>query len=55
MAETLVGPQEPLHAAVKQRKLALFGHVSRHDSLFNTHLQTTLDEGRAEEKLNGLC
>ena len=29
----LVGPQEPLLATDKRRKLAWFGHVTRHDSL----------------------
>ena len=32
----LMGPQEPLLAAVKKRKLAWFGPVTRLDSLFNT-------------------
>ena len=32
----LVGPQEPLLATVKKRKLASFGHVTRHDSLSKT-------------------
>ena len=38
----LVGPHEPLLAPVKRRKLAGFGHVTRHDSLFKTTLQGTL-------------
>ena len=42
----LVGPQEPLPATVKRRKLAWFGHVTRHDSLFKTILQGTLDGGQ---------
>ena len=29
----LMGPQEPILATVKRRKLAWFGHVTRHDSL----------------------
>ena len=42
----LVGPQEPLLATVKRRKLAWFGHVTRHDSLSRTILQGTLEGGR---------
>ena len=42
----LVGPQEPLLATVKRRKLAWFGHITRHDSLFKTILQGTLEGGR---------
>ena len=34
------GPQEPLLPAVKRRKLAWFGHVTRHDSLLKTILHT---------------
>ena len=41
----LVGPQEPLLATVKRRKLAWFGQVTRHDSLSKTILQGTLDSG----------
>ncbi|GFS04037.1 endonuclease-reverse transcriptase [Elysia marginata] len=37
-----VGPQEPLLATVKRRKLAWFGHVTRHDSLSKTILQGTV-------------
>ena len=33
------GPQEPLLATVERLKLALFGHVTRHDSLSKTVLQ----------------
>ena len=40
------GPQEPLLATVKRRKLAWFGHVTRHDSLSKTILQGTLENGR---------
>ncbi|KAH3861537.1 hypothetical protein DPMN_024469 [Dreissena polymorpha] len=36
MTATLVGPKEPLLAAVKRQKLAWFGHVTRHDSLCKT-------------------
>jgi exonuclease III len=42
----LVGPQEPLLATVKRRKLAWFGHVTRHDSLCKTILQGTLEGAR---------
>ena len=42
---SLAGPQEPLLATVKRRKLAWFGHVTRHNSLPKTVLQGTL-EGR---------
>ncbi|GFR99641.1 endonuclease-reverse transcriptase [Elysia marginata] len=38
-----VGPQEPLLATVKRRKLAWFGHVTRHDSLSKTILQGTVE------------
>ena len=41
-----VGPQEPLLETVKRRKLACFGHVTRHDSLFKSNLQGTLKGGR---------
>ena len=41
----LVGPQEPLLASVKRRKLAKFGHVKRHDSLSKTTLQGTCQGG----------
>ena len=34
----LVGPQEPLLTTVKRRKLAWFGHATRHDSLSKTIL-----------------
>ena len=40
----LVGPQEPLLATVKRRKLAWFGHVTRHDSLSKTTLQVSAEE-----------
>ena len=38
----LVGPQEPLLATVKRRKLARFGHVTHYSSLSKTILQGTL-------------
>ena len=38
-----VGPQEPLLATVRKRKLAWPGHVTRHDSLSKTTLQGTLE------------
>ncbi|GFR76872.1 UDP-glucuronosyltransferase 2A1-like [Elysia marginata] len=41
-----VGPQEPLLATVKRRKLAWFGHVTRHDSLSKTILQATVEGKR---------
>ncbi|GFS07296.1 endonuclease-reverse transcriptase [Elysia marginata] len=41
-----VGPQEPLLATVKRRKLARFGHVTRHDSLSKTVLQGTVEGKR---------
>ena len=43
----LVGPQEPLLATVKRRKLAWFGHVTHHDSLSTTIFQGTLKVGDA--------
>ena len=39
MINFLVGPEEPLLATVKRRKLAWFGHVACHDSLSKTILQ----------------
>ena len=41
-----MGPQEPLLPTVNRRKLAWFGHVTRHDSLLETILQGTLEDGR---------
>jgi hypothetical protein len=38
----LVGPQEPLLATVKRRKLAWFGHVTRHNSLCKAILRHPL-------------
>ena len=40
------GPQEPLLATIKRRKLTWFGHVTRHNSLPKTILQGTLEGGR---------
>ena len=42
----LVGPQEPLLATVKRRKLAWFGHVTHHNSLSKTILQGNLEGER---------
>ena len=42
----LVSPQEPPLATVKRRKLAWFGHVTRHNSLSKTILQGTLEGGQ---------
>ena len=48
-----VGQQENLLGIVKRRKLAWFGHISRHNSLAKTVLQGTLEGGRKrEDKLN---
>ncbi|GFS24369.1 endonuclease-reverse transcriptase [Elysia marginata] len=41
-----VDPQEPLLATVKRRKLAWFGHVTRHDSLSKTILQGAVEGKR---------
>lgn len=43
---SLAGPQEPLLAIVKKRKMSWFGHVMRHNSLPKTVLQGTLEGGR---------
>ena len=51
-----MGPQEPFLATIKRQKLALVGHVTRHDSLSKTILQGTLEGGApwsAEEILDG--
>ena len=40
------GQQENLIMIVKRRKLAWFGHISRHNSLAKTVLQGTLEGGR---------
>lgn len=45
MVKNLVGPQEPLLATAKRRKLAWFGHIVRHDNLSKTIMQGTV-EGR---------
>ena len=42
----LDGPQEPLLAIIKRRKLQWFGHVTRHNTLPKTILQGTLEGGR---------
>ena len=49
----LVGPQEPLLATVKKRKLAWFRHVTRHNSLTETILGRWATPWSAEEILNG--
>ena len=46
MISSLVGPQEPLLATVKRRKLAWFGHVTCQNSLSKTIPQGTLEGGR---------
>jgi len=43
---TLVGPQEPVLATVKRRKLQWFGHVTRHNTLSKIILQGTVEGGR---------
>ena len=50
---SLVGPQEPLLATVRRRKLAWFGHVTRHDSLSKTIIQGTMEGGRRRGRLDG--
>ena len=47
----LMGPQEPLLATVKRRKLAWFGHITRHDNLCKTILQGSL--GRVGDAVVG--
>ena len=42
----LVGPQEPLLATLTSLKLAWFRHVTRHNSVYKTILQGTLENGR---------
>ena len=42
----LAGPQEPLLATVKRRKMMWFGHATRHNALANTILQGTLKGSR---------
>ena len=43
---SLVCSQEPLLATVSRRKLAWFGHVTRHDSLSKTILHGTFEGGQ---------
>ena len=43
---SIAGPQEPLLATVKRRKLQWFGHVTRHNTLSKTILQGTVEGGR---------
>ena len=40
------GEQEPLLATIKRRKLAWFGHISRHNTLSKTILQGTVEGKR---------
>ena len=42
---SLDGPQEPLLAVIKRRKMQWFSHVTRHDTLPKTILQGTLEGG----------
>ena len=46
--EDLVGAQEPLLGTIKRRKLAWFGHVTRHDGLCKTVLQGTVEGARGK-------
>ena len=46
----LVGPQEPLLANVKRRKLTWLGHVLRQDSLSKTIIHGTLEGGRRRDR-----
>ena len=48
------GQQENLLGIVKRRKVAWFGHISRHNSLAKTELQGTLgrEAESAEDRLN---
>ena len=50
---SLDGPQEPLLAVIKRRKLTWFGHVIRHNTLPKTILQGTLEGGRKNSKRPG--
>ena len=43
----LAGKQEPLLAVVKRRKLAWYGHISRHDTLSKTIFQGTVEGKRS--------
>ena len=47
---SFVGPREPLLATVKRRKLAWFGHVTRHDGLSKAILQGTLEGERRRSR-----
>ena len=51
----LVGPQEPLPATIKRRKLAWFGHVTHHDSLSKTILRGSLEGGRRRGRQRKCC
>ena len=44
-AENTELQKEALPATVKRRKLAWFGHITRHDSLSKTILRATLEGG----------
>ena len=44
--EALAGPQEPILAVVRRRKISWLGHVTRHNSLAKTILQGTVEGGR---------
>ena len=50
MSNFFVGPQELLLATVKRRKLAWFGHATRHDSFSKTILQGTSEGGRRRRR-----
>ena len=50
----LIGPQGPLLAPFKRRKLAWFGHATHHDSLSKTILHGTL-EGRRRRGRQEKC
>ena len=45
-AENIKLQKEALPTTVKRRKLAWFGHVTRHDSLSKTILQGTMEGGQ---------
>ena len=42
----LLGTYEPLLNTIKRRKLKWFGHVSRHDNLFKTIMQGSVEGTR---------
>ena len=50
LVTSLAGFQEPLLAILKRRKLAWFGHVTRHDTLAKTIMQGTVEGGRRRGK-----